>query len=87
MAESGPETSNSSCRPSAVQTKSPSMIHPDTELRHVNEKIGYGVFATKPIHKGTISWVCGNLDQESVTAEIEQIRSALANYFLPLRGS
>ncbi|MBI4005111.1 MAG: SET domain-containing protein-lysine N-methyltransferase [Gammaproteobacteria bacterium] len=33
------------------------MIHPDTELKHVNKDIGYGVFATKPIPRGTIVYV------------------------------
>jgi hypothetical protein len=39
------------------------MIHPDTELRFVNEKIGYGVFATREIPQGTITWARDNLDQ------------------------
>lgn len=39
------------------------MLHPHTELRHVNEQIGYGVFATKLIPKGTITWVRDDLDQ------------------------
>lgn len=38
------------------------MIHPDTELRFVNETIGYGVFATKFIPKGTMTWVLDELD-------------------------
>ena len=33
------------------------MIHPDTELRKVNDTIGYGVFATGLIPKGTIVYV------------------------------
>lgn len=40
------------------------MIHPDTELRFVNELIGYGVFATKFIPKGTIIWVLDELDRK-----------------------
>ncbi len=39
------------------------MLHPDTELRKVNDQIGYGVFATKPIPKGTITWALDPLDQ------------------------
>lgn len=39
------------------------MMHPDTELGFVNETIGYGVFATKFIPKGTITWALDNLDQ------------------------
>jgi len=38
------------------------MLHPHTELRLVSEEIGYGVFATKPIPKGTILWVLCDLD-------------------------
>ncbi|WP_332630298.1 SET domain-containing protein [Halalkalibacter flavus] len=39
------------------------MIHPHTELRFVNEEIGFGVFATKFIPKGTITWALDDLDQ------------------------
>jgi uncharacterized protein len=39
------------------------MIHPDTELRYVNDIIGYGLFATRPIPRGTITWVRDELDQ------------------------
>lgn len=40
------------------------MIHPDTELRFVNPKIGYGIFATKFIPKGTITYVKDQLEIE-----------------------
>jgi hypothetical protein len=39
------------------------MIHPDTELRFIDDIIGYGVFAKKLIPKGTITWVQDDLDQ------------------------
>jgi hypothetical protein len=39
------------------------MIHPDTELRFINDKIGYGVVATKLIPKGTITWALDKLDR------------------------
>jgi uncharacterized protein len=39
------------------------MLHPHTELRHVSDEIGYGVFATRRIPKGTITWVRDDLDQ------------------------
>ena len=39
------------------------MLHPHTELRHVSEAVGYGVFATRLIPKGTITWVRDALDQ------------------------
>lgn len=33
------------------------MIHPDTELRFISDEIGYGVFATSFIPRGTIVYV------------------------------
>jgi uncharacterized protein len=39
------------------------MIHPQTELRYVNKLVGYGVFATQFIPKGTIIWALDELDQ------------------------
>ena len=39
------------------------MIHPHTELRYINEQIGFGVFATQFIPKGTITWALDELDQ------------------------
>ena len=38
------------------------MIHPKTELRFVNDDIGYGVFATEFIPKGTILYVKDELE-------------------------
>lgn len=40
------------------------MIHPKTELRFVNDDIGYGVFATEFIPKGTILYVKDGLEIE-----------------------
>lgn len=40
------------------------MIHPDTELRLVNDQIGLGVFATQLIPAGTITFVRDPLDVE-----------------------
>lgn len=39
------------------------MIHPDTELRYIDDLLGCGVFATRLIPKGTITWVRDDLDQ------------------------
>jgi len=39
------------------------MIHPDTELRFVSPAVGYGVFATRRIPRGTLTWVLDPLDQ------------------------
>ncbi len=53
------------------------MIHPDTELRFINESIGFGVFATKLIPKGTITWILDELDlayDESYVMSLEPMR-------------
>ena len=39
------------------------MIHPDTRLGHSSDVIGLGVFATRPIRKGTVVWALDDLDQ------------------------
>ena len=39
------------------------MIHPDTELRPVSPSVGVGIFATRLIPYGTITWVLDPLDQ------------------------
>ncbi|MGN7469185.1 SET domain-containing protein [Brevibacillus sp. SAFN-007a] len=49
------------------------MMHPDTELRYINDEIGYGVFATKLIPKGTIVWVQDDLDQVLDPAFVEKL--------------
>ena len=40
------------------------MIHPKTELKFINNEIGYGVVATEFIPAGTITWVLDKLDRE-----------------------
>lgn len=55
------------------------MIHPHTELRYVSKSIGYGVFATQFIPKGTIIWVLDELDQkldESYIYSLDPIRKS-----------
>ena len=49
------------------------MIHPDTELRFINSKIGYGVVATKLIPKGTITWAMDKLDRVFDEKEIRDL--------------
>jgi hypothetical protein len=39
------------------------VIHPHSELRYVDDEIGYGLFATRFIPKGTFTWVRDDLDQ------------------------
>jgi len=53
------------------------MMHPHSELRFINESIGYGVFATKFIPKGTITWILDELDQkftESYVFSLDPLR-------------
>jgi hypothetical protein len=52
------------------------MLHPHTELRHVDDVIGYGVFATHRIPKGTITWVRDDLDQTFKPDELSQFAPA-----------
>ena len=47
------------------------MIHPHSELRYVNDRIGYGLFATRLVPRGTITWVHDDLDQV-VDPQLEQ---------------
>jgi uncharacterized protein len=49
------------------------MIHVDTELRFVSPEIGYGVFATRSIPRGTITWVRDRLDQSLTAEAIERL--------------
>ena len=60
------------------------MMHPDMELRFVNTIIGYGVFATLPIPRGTLTWVRDSLDQvitdPALLAMPEPLRSTVQKY-------
>ncbi len=49
------------------------MMHPDTELRFIDDRIGYGVFATRLIPKGTIVWALDTLDQRLTNEQVEQM--------------
>lgn len=40
------------------------MMHPDTELKYINDVVGHGVFARKFIPKGTITYVKDSLEIE-----------------------
>ena len=53
------------------------MVHPHSELRYINEKIGYGVVATRLIPRGTITWVADPLDQVLTPEEVERIPPVL----------
>lgn len=49
------------------------MIHPDTELRPISAVIGFGVFATRRIPKGTVTWVLDALDFVMPSERAEQL--------------
>jgi hypothetical protein len=67
------------------------MIHPHTELRFINETIGYGVVATRLIPRGTITWVRDAFDQVFSAARIDRLepiyRDIIAKYcFVDAKG-
>lgn len=49
------------------------MLHPDTELRYIDADIGYGVFATRDIPKGTITWARDSFDLEFTPDEARHL--------------
>lgn len=51
------------------------MMHPDTEVRFINDIIGYGVVAKKFIPRGTITWVQDDLDQVLTQKEVAKMPS------------
>ena len=53
------------------------MMHPDTEVRFINEELGYGVVATRFIPKGTITWVQDELDHIYSPVQVEKMRPEL----------
>jgi|CXWL01.1.fsa_nt_gi hypothetical protein len=57
------------------------MIHPDTELRWIDDKIGYGVFVTRPIPKGTLVWIRCALDIALSPAQTAQLGDAYRPIF------
>jgi uncharacterized protein len=67
------------------------MIHPHTELRLVSPTIGLGLFATRPIPKGTVTWVHDSLDIELTPEQFRALptpqRTIVDHYsFLDSRG-
>ncbi|MBY8963033.1 SET domain-containing protein [Flavobacterium sp. D11R37] len=56
------------------------MIHPDTELRFINNIVGYGVVAKKFIPKGTITWVQDDLDSVYTDAALSKINPLMHSY-------
>jgi hypothetical protein len=52
------------------------VIHPDTELRKINDEIGSGVFATKLIPRGSITWALDYLDHVLTPEEASRLPAA-----------
>ncbi|MGA0806798.1 MAG: SET domain-containing protein [Pseudohongiellaceae bacterium] len=53
------------------------MIHPDTTLRFISDVIGHGVFATRPIPRGTITWALDPLDRVLEPAQIAALPAGM----------
>jgi uncharacterized protein len=51
------------------------MLHPWTELRYVSPTIGYGIFATRNIPRGSITWVRDAFDQVFTAAAVRSLSS------------
>lgn len=51
------------------------MIHPHTEVRFINEKIGYGVVATQFIPRGTITWALDKFDRIFTPQQVLQMEA------------
>ena len=55
------------------------MIHPKTELKFINNEIGYGVVATDFIPAGTITWVLDKLDREFSPMDFQEMEPIYQN--------
>jgi uncharacterized protein len=67
------------------------MLHPQVELRFIDDQMGYGVFATQFIPAGTIVWVRDALDQafsaERLAALDEHYQAIVTKYcYVDVRG-
>ena len=49
------------------------MIHPATRLIRIDDHVGHGVIATRPIPCGTITWVLDDLDQAFTGADVARL--------------
>jgi SET domain-containing protein len=54
------------------------LIHPDSELRFVSPAIGYGLFATRPIPMGSVTWAADPLDQIIEPARLAELPAMLS---------
>jgi len=58
------------------------MIHPSTEVRYIDGEKGYGLFATKFIPRGTVTWVRDKLDRELSSEELAAFGPELAEVII-----
>ena len=56
------------------------MMHPDTSLRFISHNVGFGVFATADIARGTMIWVKDPLDQVVSYTWVERIGPQLQRF-------
>jgi hypothetical protein len=56
------------------------LIHPDSELRFVSPAIGYGLFATRLIPMGSITWAGDPLDQIIQPARLARLPAMLSSH-------
>ncbi|HEY6131156.1 MAG TPA: SET domain-containing protein-lysine N-methyltransferase [Halioglobus sp.] len=55
------------------------MIHPGSELRFISPDVGYGVFATEHIPRGTFLWVLDCFDRILTPKEVGALQPMLRN--------
>lgn len=53
------------------------MIHPHSELRFISPEVGYGVFATQDIPRGTFLWVLDYFDRILTPADVGALQPQL----------
>ncbi len=53
------------------------MIHPGSELRFISPVVGYGVFATEPIPRGTFLWVLDAFDRVLSPQDVDALHPLL----------
>ena len=52
------------------------MVHPHTEVRFIDENVGHGLFATRFIPKGTITWTHCEFDRVFTAGEVSRLTPA-----------
>jgi uncharacterized protein len=58
------------------------VLHPSTELRTIDPTIGVGVFATKDIPAGTITWARDPLDQVYTPRQLVRLEGPIQEFLL-----